>query len=956
MTSAEINKTPDRWLDFYPHTEFEQICNTLFSVLETGDKSLWITGNYGTGKSNAALVIQKLFTDDESRVRQWLKDHDKDGLSDRQSFEKGLFACRTDGTLVVYDFNAAGVGPNEDLLVRLEKGISAALSEQGMYIPASSNLDNVIQRIKREGERFFAVRDTIQGQLAYLNSDIKIVKQLVNALNKEHETTDTPSYLLDDVLRVLRKDNIFLDVNVPAFRAWVAAIRKTNNLKRIVYIFDEFHPFIEANKQHLKTFEDVTETPSVNHFFLVPVTHMQIGAYLAEGSDSVKKANDRFYFRQLKMPNDTAFRLAKHAMKNNPDLADEWKKEKDKLWDSVSATVVDKFKGSEDPKRDSFRNILPIHPMAAFLLKFLSESAKSNQRSFFEYLKGSQDSKEFQDFIRTGGPAVENRQFLTVDYLWNYFVDRSDLGLGSDISAIGLTYSQICNREFSNQTDDAVELRVLKAALLFCLLDKLAPGGHDRLKPTVENIELSFKGDGAIFDTAGILRDLETKHCFTVTNGNISLFTTTPVSSADIAKYEKQFHELLSEKAASMLEDHTKSYRQYSSGRFDIRVSDANHATLTNISSAKEKYGTGQNKDDGSVCLWFVIAKNKKEQQQIPQKINGILSQLRDHRILMFTLPTLSFCHNNANLWNEYARQYAQYMSEHDGVAKKQIRSSLDNLENAWFAEIKKHTTPIKVYSCLNGQIDVSDTSWSVFKDLISDYARRTLPDCVDYLTQQITAFGNSGLKSWATAGIQFNAVSGPQGQLVKGLKGQSISDADGWFSQNPTHPFTEIHTLFEKNIANTIGKGGMLSVCKVYTELRRAPFGMRYNTLSAFVLGFVLRDIPNKNYQWTNGQMTRPLDADTLAEIIEAVVKDDGKENMRGEKLICHLSKEEKTFVEKAPLMFHVTPTQDATVESVLGQIQNCIENVSERVPLWVLPEYVRSENDGKADAIEKF
>ena len=67
MTAAEINKTPDRWLDFYPHTEFEDICKTLLSVLGTGAKSVWITGNYGTGKSNAALVIQKLFMDDESR-------------------------------------------------------------------------------------------------------------------------------------------------------------------------------------------------------------------------------------------------------------------------------------------------------------------------------------------------------------------------------------------------------------------------------------------------------------------------------------------------------------------------------------------------------------------------------------------------------------------------------------------------------------------------------------------------------------------------------------------------------------------------------------------------------------------------------------------------------------------------------------------------------------------------
>ena len=79
------------------------------------------------------------------------------------------------------------------------------------------------------------------------------------------------------------------------FRNWIKAILTTNNLQRVVYLFDEFHPFIEANKEQLKTFEDVTESPGVNHFFLVPVTHMEIKAYLAEGSDSAKKANDRFY-------------------------------------------------------------------------------------------------------------------------------------------------------------------------------------------------------------------------------------------------------------------------------------------------------------------------------------------------------------------------------------------------------------------------------------------------------------------------------------------------------------------------------------------------------------------------------------------------------------------------------------------------------------------------------------
>lgn len=36
MTREEINQTPERWLDFCPHPEFEEICNTILSVLSSG--------------------------------------------------------------------------------------------------------------------------------------------------------------------------------------------------------------------------------------------------------------------------------------------------------------------------------------------------------------------------------------------------------------------------------------------------------------------------------------------------------------------------------------------------------------------------------------------------------------------------------------------------------------------------------------------------------------------------------------------------------------------------------------------------------------------------------------------------------------------------------------------------------------------------------------------------------
>lgn len=960
MTREKINEAPDQWLDFCPHAEFEIICKTILSVLSSGSKSIWITGNYGTGKSNASLVIQKLFMDDEERVHRWFEQYAESGFSDRESLEKSLFAHRAEGTLVVYDYDASGVDANKGLLVRLEKGIAAALQERDMVVPAMSNLELLIDRVRREGENFFRTRDSIRNQLTYLDESITTADQLAEELNRATESR--ASRLLNEVETVLHTDSIYLDFDVPMFRKWVKAILDANHLHSIVYLFDEFHPFIEANSSQLKTFEDVTETPGVNRFFLIPVTHMKIQQYWAEGSENAKKANDRFYFRRLEMPNDTAFRLARHAMIDNPDpdVATEWEKVKGDLWDSVSY-VVHQFSAADDPGRQRFYDILPIHPMAAFLLKHLSEAAKSNQRSLFEYLKGGADGTEFQDFIQQGGPEVASKQFLTVDYLWHYFMDRNDLGVDREITNISLTYQQIRDRSFQNQTEDAPELRVLRATLLFCLMDRLTPGGHARLRPTVENVVLSFRGDGTITDPEGIVESLQSKHCFSVSNGQISLFSMSTVKPEDVEKYRPQFHELLHERTQKMLEEKTKADRQYSSGRFDIRVSDESHTTLTNITAATRVKYSNELANDGSVCLWFVIDRDHDAQLVTPQRISNILNQLHDHRIIMFTFPQLSFCHSNKTLWSEYIRQYAQYMAENDKTVKRQIRDderhngTLDKIEAEWFDDLKRSNTLIRVYRMKNGTMITQDIVWSDFKQLITGYVRETMEYSVDYLCSRTEFFGIQQLSRYAKAGVDVASTYGPISAFLGTMKSAKLEDRDYFFAQNPNHPLTAIHALLQKKMSNTVGSGGQFSLRKAYIELQRAPYGLRYNALTAFVLGYCLGDILKKNYQWTNEQMTKPLDADTLAEIIEAVVKDNG-ENKLGvkEKLICRLSKEERTFIKKAPEIFGIGSVADATIPTVLSLIQTEVEKKSARVPLWVLPELIRSENNPRADLIE--
>ena len=159
----------------------------------------------------------------------------------------------------------------------------------------------------------------------------------------------------------------------------------------------------------------------------------------------------------------------------------------------------------------------------------------------------------------------------------------------------------------------------------------------------------------------------------------------------------------------------------------------------------------------------------------------------------------------------------------------------------------------------------------------------------------------------------------------------------------NSDHPLAHLAKRLETNRQNTAGRGGFFSLRSVYPGLRRAPYGLEKNAWSAFVLGFAMRPWLAKELQWTDGKVTRPLDADTLAEIIQKVVETDGQGG--DEKKICKLSPEEKSFAQRVSALFGLPPDADATPESVLAQVGGRVGIVTCNVPLLMLPPWIEHE-----------
>lgn len=937
MTLADINKTPETWLGFYPHDSFVEILRELLKGLEGGNRTLWITGAYGTGKSHASLVLQKLFTDDETRVLTWLELR-KAQIPD--PVRKGLLARRKEKTLIVYDVNADGVDAKNQFLMRLQRGITKALEAGGHTIPLKGKLAEVLERIRQDEPHFFAKRDSMQARLSHLNAGIKTA----DALEKKLRDANQEAGLVSDAMRVLEARHIYLSLSAEDFLTWVDASLKANGLSKLVYIWDEFSSFMERNRTELTTLQLLANASQQGQFYFIPVTHMEISSYVADGSDNAKKLNGRFTFKRLDLPNETALKLAANAFVVKPEKAAEWTQQRDELWHSVNG-VAENYMTVNKAGIDAadFKGILPVHPMAAFLMKHLSVTIGSNQRSMFEFLNG----EEFRAFIEKGSLDVAGHQFLTVDHLWRYFVERDDLGTGQVVQEARAEYVR---REKDLQPD---ECRVFKAVLLFGLIEHLQGAGHPLLSATVENIKRSFEGDGALTGVDMILRNLEQKHCFQIMNGRCEHFhdrSDTKDIAEKKAALESKFGDLVLKDTEAELGRQLKGVNY--GWRFDVRAASVSGLTASSIAKRESFSETGNR-----VLVQFILARDEQEQLRIPDKAIELTKQFKDHRMLFVTLPEVSFCRDNAKAWNEYVENSARLALASDSASKKVFETQVSSAKAAWHSKVTS-ATKITVYKPnANGEPFAEDMTWGQLKkDGLTAYAKQTFEAYTDDLCGfNISAFAApTALQSWALAGMEFDKFAKPGAwrTVVVTWQKSGVSGEDTWFDANPNHPLTQLRDKCKAWQDNTVGAGNNCSIRKLYSVLQRPPFGLLGVPHSAFVLGFVLKTwlTGQRKLQWTNLLQSRALDAGTLAEIIEAAVKEEGTKN---EKLICRLSKDDKAFIEQSSVIFGSSPLADGTVEAALNAVGARLENISQRVPLWVLPDYIRAKADPNAEAM---
>lgn len=944
MTKEGINATPETWLSFYPHQTFVRILETLFHKFESGDRSVWIYGAYGTGKSHAALVIQKLFMDDETRVKKYCANFKKEIPT---PVVDSLKKWRKQRSLVVYRSGTDQVSTPQQLLVGIERSIREECRALGYKVPSLSGYETLLARVQRDEKIFFAKRDEIQSELAYLTADITKYAQIKARCEK-----DDGKYaygLLQDVEKVFEYDNVFLMPGAEKVLDWIKEIREANDLGKVVFIWDEFSSYIDHAKGDLKTFEKLAEEKAQQcGFHFVPVTHMDLNAFLAVGSESAKKANDRYTPCPLQIPANQVFKLGAHAFTHLRE--DEWKLEHDKLWSNVSP-VVDSYMlkhmpASEAVGAEDFKQILPLHPMSAYLLRHMSEKVGSNARSFFDYLCVTNGQSEFQKFLDEGGPAVPNHQYLMVDYLWRYFMERPDLGLDAAVRDIEADFN--AKKAANNLADGSPEERVYKAVLLYSLMEKKSGQGvQELLSPTVENIEKSFYGDGTVVNVRAILKSLEEKNCFSIVSDRVMPLISG--AKVDPSKFRGEFTSLVASEIGIDIKKRVDGYGD--TARYEVR---AYHGPDFKPSDVKNRpdFGEGTPKGGNKILINCLLACNHEGTISIPEKARQMAKQFSGMRIVFLYLNNVSFCDENEALWEDYILLRAQADAATDQGMRGAYEGRAKKILDKWKDKVRSGSTDITIVIPAENASDEptieQGVTWLSLKTKLNAQKLRwfySSPDKFTFDNPQL--YKPMALKAWAQTGLtgQSPINGGPYKAYVQRLATQGVTFADDWFENNPDHPFAKLRDFWEKKRQNTIGQNGVCSVRRQYKELMRAPYGFEKNAFTAFAMGFAMRNWLTKNLQWTDDRISQPLDVESLSEIIEAVVLDDGEDKIKDEKKICRLSEEEKTFTKQVAEIFSLPVDKSATPESVLAKIGERIRVLTGNIPLWVLPQYIRDQ-----------
>lgn len=932
-----IKSNPELWKKFYPHETFIKLIKDIVSVLNRQQKqNIWVEGAYGTGKSHAVLTLKHLLDSTEQETKEYFETFNLD-----QDLLKKFLYVKSEGKIItVHRYASSSIKGDNDLFIAIQESIEQALRDAGIDNAAHGAMkDAVVKYLSDEyNKQYF--NGLVTGPYASLfgGSDAdKIIKDL------QEYTEDALRELMRKIFKVANERQIrAFTLDDKGLCEWIRETIRQNKLNAIVFIWDEFTEYFQNNMTALTGFQTMLELSETEHFCFIPVTHKSEALFSAQ--DTMKnKILGRFVRPRcvIELPENMAFQLMGAAMQKNSDpvIYQEWTEEI--LPDLCDRTVNSRGIVGKQTKlnEEQMRGILPIHPYAASLLKHISTSFDSNQRSMFDFIKNDRgdDTHAFQWFIKNCGPLDDN-PLLTIDMLWNFFYDMGKESLALSIRQILDNYPRLSR---ANLLED--EKRVLKAVLLFQAISFEVRDSVDLFLANEKNLNSAFEGSDLEGKASHIAEKLvRDKILYKKIIGKNDVYSVLigEMSEDQIEKHKKKY---LTKTTSSLITDGALDEAIELPAALKLRYKLV-YAGITDFEQTTKKCMNEAERDGKHLYGVVTFAKDSSERLALSQKITTKLNENPDTPVIFIDCSKTLLGEEQFAEWVEFKAK-ADYHSGKDKDQSTQNSNYANDVLKNWRKNIKDGEFVYYSKVRLNGETLATEDA---LMDELRAYNRKIFTNGLECYNVIANMWTLNAARQGAECGLKEEIAgtfrsSNPNTKLEVALNG-AWKVQDYWTS-SPSLNISVIKARLEELMRTKLRRDGRISIRTIFETLSEAPYGFMPCNLSAFILGFLLKEYCGGKYTWSDDTTSDELTVDKMKEMIHEILQQEKTPNPRyRDKYIVTMPQEVKAFIDITSKAFGISKSQCTSVEAARERVRAKMRELS--FPIWTLDYIIEGES----------
>lgn len=932
-----IKSNPELWKKFYPHETFIKLIKDIVSVLNRQQKqNIWVEGAYGTGKPHAVLTLKHLLDSTEQETKEYFETFNLD-----QDLLKKFLYVKSEGKIItVHRYASSSIKGDNDLFIAIQESIEQALRDAGIDNAAHGAMkDAVVKYLSDEyNKQYF--NGLVTGPYASLfgGSDAdKIIKDL------QEYTEDALRELMRKIFKVANERQIrAFTLDDKGLCEWIRETIRQNKLNAIVFIWDEFTEYFQNNMTALTGFQTMLELSETEHFCFIPVTHKSEALFSAQ--DTMKnKILGRFVRPRcvIELPENMAFQLMGAAMQKNSDpvIYQEWTEEI--LPDLCDRTVNSRVIVGKQTKLndEQMRGILPIHPYAASLLKHISTSFDSNQRSMFDFIKNDRgdDTHAFQWFIKNCGPLDDN-PLLTIDMLWNFFYDMGKESLALSIRQILDNYPRLSR---ANLLED--EKRVLKAVLLFQAISFEVRDSVDLFLANEKNLNSAFEGSDLEGKASHIAEKLvRDKILYKKIVGKNDVYSVLigEMSEDQIEKHKKKY---LTKTTSSLITDGALDEAIELPAALKLRYKLV-YAGITDFEQTTKKCMNEAERDGKHLYGVVTFAKDSSERLALSQKITTKLNENPDTPVIFIDCSKTLLGEEQFAEWVEFKAK-ADYHSGKDKDQSTQNSNYANDVLKNWRKNIKDGEFVYYSKVRLNGETLATEDA---LMDELCAYNRKIFTNGLECYNVIANMWTLNAARQGAECGLKEEIAgtfrsSNPNTKLEVALNG-AWKVQDYWTS-SPSLNISAIKARLEELMRTKLRRDGRISIRTIFETLSEAPYGFMPCNLSAFILGFLLKEYCGGKYTWSDDTTSDELTVDKMKEMIHEILQQEKTPNPRyRDKYIVTMPQEVKAFIDITSKAFGISKSQCTSVEAARERVRAKMRELS--FPIWTLDYIIEGES----------